>query len=210
MARPPSDLTKFIRALPKNLPVAEVIAKAKAAGHATTEAYVARIRTGGAATAPKKGRSKPASKRAGRKAARPKKAAPAKTVASPEATTTPGTAKSAGVSKSEFIRLHPSLSTAEVIAAGKDQGLTFTSSLVYAVRGKASGDGATGKRTSAAKKPATTKPSAPAPTSKASRPSGSASSVEDLLKAVAAELGLGRAIEILQGERARVRAVFGG
>jgi hypothetical protein len=37
-----------------------------------------------------------------------------------------------------------------------------------------------------------------------------ASSIEDLLKAVAAELGLGMAMEILQGERARVRMVMGG
>jgi hypothetical protein len=39
-------------------------------------------------------------------------------------------------------------------------------------------------------------------------PPGTNTSVEDLLKAAAAELGLGRAIEILQGERARVRAVI--
>jgi hypothetical protein len=36
------------------------------------------------------------------------------------------------------------------------------------------------------------------------------SSAEDLLRAVAAELGLGRAVEILEGERARVRAVLEG
>ncbi len=41
------------------------------------------------------------------------------------------------------------------------------------------------------------------------RPSNSASSVEDLLRAVAAEIGLGRAMEILAGERARVRRVLG-
>jgi hypothetical protein len=34
-------------------------------------------------------------------------------------------------------------------------------------------------------------------------------SVEALLRAVAAEIGLGRAVEILQSERASVRAVFG-
>jgi hypothetical protein len=38
------------------------------------------------------------------------------------------------------------------------------------------------------------------------RPSSSA---ENLLRAVAAELGLGRAVEILQGERARVRGLMG-
>jgi hypothetical protein len=35
------------------------------------------------------------------------------------------------------------------------------------------------------------------------------SSTEDLLRAVAAELGLGHAMEILQRERAQVRAVLG-
>ena len=36
------------------------------------------------------------------------------------------------------------------------------------------------------------------------------SPAEEVPKAVAAELGLGRAMEILEGERARVRAVMGG
>jgi hypothetical protein len=270
MARPPSDLTKFIRSLPKNLSVAEVIAKAKAAGHATSGAYVARVRGGGATAARETGRTKPASKKPGKQAARAQKAAAAKRVTTPTTTTAPGTARSAGVSKSEFIRLHPSLSTAEVIAAGKDQGLTFTANLVYAVRGPKGGKttpktatsraparkgGRTAskadfvrerghlspkeivedakskgvklnasyvynvrgydkalasKQTRAARKSATTTPAVASTAPKASRPSSPASSVEDLLKAVAAELGLGRAIEILQGERARVRAVIGG
>jgi hypothetical protein len=34
------------------------------------------------------------------------------------------------------------------------------------------------------------------------------SSSEDLLRAVAADVGLGRAVEILAGERARVRAIL--
>ena len=36
------------------------------------------------------------------------------------------------------------------------------------------------------------------------------SSAEDLLRAIAAELGLARAVEILAGGRARVMAVFEG
>jgi hypothetical protein len=35
------------------------------------------------------------------------------------------------------------------------------------------------------------------------------SSVEELLRAAAAEIGLARAVEILEGERARVRAMIG-
>jgi hypothetical protein len=42
------------------------------------------------------------------------------------------------------------------------------------------------------------------------RPIATSSSAENLLKAVAAEIGLGPAIEILSGERAKVRAVIGG
>ncbi len=42
------------------------------------------------------------------------------------------------------------------------------------------------------------------------RPIATTSSAEDLFRAVAAEIGLARATEILAGERARVRAVIGG
>jgi hypothetical protein len=37
---PPTALTTFIRSLPKDIPVAEVIAKAKAEGHETSESNV--------------------------------------------------------------------------------------------------------------------------------------------------------------------------
>jgi hypothetical protein len=48
-----------------------------------------------------------------------------------------------------------------------------------------------------------------AATSSAARKSP-ATKVEDLLRAVAAEIGLGRAIELLQADRARVHAVLRG
>jgi len=315
MARPPSPLTTFIRSLPADLPVKDVIAQAKAAGHETSESNVSRVRADMAKATPKKpastSKERALKKAASRRKAASKEAAPKKAPKEPMA---PGTAKSAGVSKSAFIRLHPSLSAAEVIAAGKDQGLTFTSSLVYAVRGAQDGKKTTAKKTapkktsatktgakktstassktappkktatsaktastktatstkpaetkadfvrarahlspkeivedaksqgvkldpsyvygvrgydqvkaskkqSASKKNATTTASKKAtpPTSTSSktttsngtRPTGSASSVEELLRAVAAEIGLGRATEILAGERARVRAVMG-
>jgi len=280
MARPPSPLTKFIRSLPVDLPVKDALVQAKAAGHETSESNVSRVRADMVKATPKKAGSK--------RGASPTKKAASKNVPSPKDTEAQGTAKSAGVSKSEFIRLHPSLTTAEVIAAGKDQGLSFTSSLVYAVRGAKAGKAATKKptpkktpasKTSAARQATASKDAAPSKsefirdlpltlsakdvvaqakaagikfddtyvykirraaekkgagkpvvnkmaskkavaTSKetpapkpvgtnGSRPSGSASSVEDLLRAVAAELGLGRAMEILEGERARVRRVIG-
>jgi hypothetical protein len=193
MARPISALTTLIRALPKDLPVADVIAKAKAAGHETSESNVSRVR--------KMAGSKPASlpRPTAKKAARPSKAASSKPAAGPRKTAAPGTAKSAGVSKSAFIRLHPNLSTADVIAKGKAAGLKFTSSLVYMVRGRAA-HGPPSRAASSA--PVTHGPSA-------SKPAGTAHGAEGLLKAVAAELGLGHAIDILQEERARVRGVIG-
>jgi hypothetical protein len=174
-------------------------------------------------------------------------------------------AKKTALNKSAFIRSQPAaMSTAEVIASGKAQGLKISSSLVYMVRGRA---GAKAPKKAAAKNVAAIV--APKPieskaafvrsrshlspkeivedakgaglkldvgyvynvrgTAKASaktkvmrqaartvrtagavaRPISTSSKAEDLLKALGAELGLGRAIEILAGERARVRAVLG-
>jgi hypothetical protein len=97
------------------------------------------------------------------------------------------------LSKSDFIRAQSAtMSAAEVIAKGKAQGIKIGSSLVYMVRGRTH------------KKARRTGASVPRPITTAS------SSAEDLLRAVAAELGLGKAIEILAGERARVRAVLRG
>jgi hypothetical protein len=122
MARPISKTTKFILALPRNLPAKEVLSKAKAAGLATSESNVHRVRRlhGGA-------------KGAAKSAAKP--------------------------------------------AAGR-----------RSVRATKRG------RVSVATSPA----------------GGSRANAEDLLRAVAAEVGLGHALEVLQGERARVRRVLGG
>ena len=66
------------------------------------------------------------------------------------------------------------------------------------------------KKTASTMKTAVTKPTATASTSKPTTSNGARpSSVEDLLKAAAAELGLGRALEILHAGRARVRRCWG-
>jgi hypothetical protein len=174
-------------------------------------------------------------------------------------------AKKTTLSKSDFIRQHASLSTADVIAKAKAAGLKVSSSLVYMVRGRAGAKKAVAKKTSTATKKATAqtpvtvskadfvrarshlspkeivedaksggvkfdvsyvyrvrgydktagrKKVAAKQTSKPAVASGSGpsitrtSSAEDLLKAVAAEIGLGRAIELLQGERARVHSIL--
>ena len=89
----------------------------------------------------------------------------------------------------------------EVVATGKAQGVKFDDTYVYWARGSAK------KRTSnAATRRATPWRNATA----VPRPITTGSKAEMLLRAVAAEIGLGRAMEILAGERAMVRAVIGG
>ena len=106
-------------------------------------------------------------------------------------------------SKADFVRsVDPRLSAKGVVAKAKAAGIALTDTYVYNVRGAAK----------AAASKAAAKPAAPAkaPVAHAVAKSGvSAGSVESLLKAVAAEIGLGRAFEILVGERARVQAVLG-
>jgi hypothetical protein len=173
------------------------------------------------------------------------------------------TAKKTPISKSDFIRSQPAnLSTAEVVAKGKEAGIKLGRVLVYKVRAKGKP-----KKAGAAKKPIVsatkTSPSTTPPKSKAAfvrdlpastpakdvvnqakaagiklgvsyvynirgaakmaakkrragvrngasvpRPVTPMSSAENLLKALAAEIGLGPAIDILQGERARVRTLL--
>ena len=123
-------------------------------------------------------------------------------------------------SKSDFIRNQPtSLSAAEVVAKAKAAGIKFSSQLVYNVRGGSKA--ANGSRKKAAKIVPSKSPPKVSKAKKARTPRArkapavprsvaTTPSAENLLRAVAAEVGLGRAVEILQGERARVRAVIGG
>jgi hypothetical protein len=204
MARPRSTLTKFILSLPRTLSVKEVIAKAKAKGMKASENNVYRIRR----TFGTKGASAATAKPADSKS---------KPAASPLSKPNPP-------SKSDFIREQPAtLSAAEVVAKAKAAGIKLDSFLVYKVRSRAS---AKGKTKVTAKKIATPPKAAPVkkrlkskaasvPVQKASNgtpPTSAArsSSVEDLLRAVAAEMGLGKAIEILAGERARVQSILKG
>jgi hypothetical protein len=128
---------------------------------------------------------------------------------------TPKAAKTAGIvttaatatstkppkSKSAFIRSLPSSTPAkEVVKQAKALGMKLTESYVYNVRGAA-------KKTAKAKRADAKSPAVRVANGGASRGSTSA---ENLLKAVAADIGLGPAIEILAGERARVAAVIGG
>ncbi len=105
-------------------------------------------------------------------------------------------------SKAAFIRsLREDMPVKEVIAAAKEKGIKIADTYVYRTRRSAKK-----KVTKAAARRATTARTGAA----VPRPSASTSSAETLLKAVAAEIGLGRAMEILAGERARVRALIMG
>jgi hypothetical protein len=124
------------------------------------------------------------------------KKAPAAKSAAPAATTASKT-----TSKAAFVRAHASLSPKEIIAKAKAQGIKLGVSYVYNVRGADK---------MAAKKKRGGKLSAAVATSPALQGHGPSSSVEALLKAVGAELGLAVAIALLHEERARVRAAIGG
>jgi hypothetical protein len=113
----------------------------------------------------------------------------------------PGSAKSPA-SKAAFVRGLPASTPAkDVVKQAKAAGIKLGISYVYNIRGAAKM--AAKKRRAAAKSPAV----GAVANGDGSRVSARA---ENLLKAVAAEIGLGPSIEILQGERARVRAVIGG
>lgn len=122
-----------------------------------------------------------------------------KTASKPAAEKTP--AKKV-MSKADFVRAHANLSPKEIVAKAKEQGFQIGVPYVYNVRAydktsRTKGVGLAARRA---------RRLGPA----VGRPIATTSSAEALLKAVAAEIGLARAIEILQGERARVHAVLRG
>lgn len=126
--------------------------------------------------------------------------APKKTSNKAAAAKTP--AKKA-MSKADFVRAHANLSPKEIVAKAKEQGIKIGVPYVYNVRaydkaGRTKSVGLAARRGGSRIGPAV------------GRPIATNSSAEALLKAVAAEIGLARAIEILQGERARVHAVLRG
>ena len=112
------------------------------------------------------------------------------------APTTPSTSTKPPKSKTAFVRGLPASTPAkEVVKQAKAAGLKLGISYVYNIRGAAK-----------KKRAAATTPTA-RPLAKAGGSSVSASA-ENLLKAVAAELGLGPAIELLHTERARVHSIM--
>lgn len=174
----------FIREQPATMPVAEVVAKGNALGIKFSSQLVYYVR-GLAKKKPTKAVA-PATKPAVKKTPTPSKAAtPTK---SPPTTT-----------KAAFVRARLHLSPKEIVEDAKAAGLELDTSYVYNVRGY-----------DAAKKRATKQPTRARKGVAVPRPVATTSKAQDLLIAVAAEIGLGRAMEILEAERARVRSVIGG
>jgi hypothetical protein len=176
----PLTKSDFIRQQPATLSAAEVVAKAKAQGIEFSPGLVYEVR--------RLGKSK--------KGTAPKKTAAVATKA-PAATN--GAAKKPAQSKAEFVRKFPNLSPNEIFEKANAAGIKLEVGYVYNVRSSAN---AAKKKTTPPKvsKPAfptVVRPSIPVKTA-----------AEDLLKAVAAEIGIGRAVEILSGERARVQAIL--
>jgi hypothetical protein len=118
-------------------------------------------------------------------------------------TTTKGTTTKPVKTKADFVRAHRNLSPKEVVDQAKVDGIKLDVGYVYNVRGS---DKISRKK----KKAATRRTTNASNGASVLRPAAAMSSAEDLLRAIAAEIGLGRAMEILAGERARVRAVIGG
>ncbi len=116
-----------------------------------------------------------------------KKGAAKKSTAKKRAKTVPNrsVSKKPAQTKADFVRKFPNLSPKEVVAKAKLEGVKLDTGYVYNVRGA----------------------------DKLAQPSittASSSKAENLLKAVAAEVGLGRAIQLLEAERARVHSILRG
>jgi hypothetical protein len=108
-------------------------------------------------------------------------------------------------SKAAFIRSLPtSMPAKDVVANAKAAGLTIHLNQVYKVRGRAKATTHT-KVTKLAARRATR----PRKGASVSRPIATMLSAEDLLRALGAEIGLGRAVGILAEERARLRELIG-
>ncbi|HXX66092.1 MAG TPA: hypothetical protein VEK07_02865 [Polyangiaceae bacterium] len=105
-------------------------------------------------------------------------------------------------SKAAFVRARAQLSPKEIVEDAQAAGIKLDVSYVYNVRGAAKAK----SKTKATKQAARTARKA----ASVGQPIATSSKAEDLLRAVAAEVGLARAIEVLLAQRAQVHAVLRG
>jgi hypothetical protein len=183
MATPKSTLSKFILSLPPTLTGAEVVERAKARGMKTSRANVSRVRN--LFRAP------------------PKTSGTGKNAASKTEATKPTVATAKPGSKAEFVRSFPvGTSPKEIVEKAKAAGIRLGTAYVYNVWTR---DKAGTEKKKAVAEPATSKPLS----ANGARPRATTNTdAESLLKAVAAEVGLGRSIALLQSERARVQSIL--
>jgi hypothetical protein len=179
-----SNKSDFIRSQPASLSATDIVAAGKRAGLKISSSlvYVVRGRSG-AARGAKSGAPKRAAGKLPSPAREPAVPAPAAN----------------GASKAAFVRARAHLSPREIVEDAKAAGVALDVGYVYNVRGAAR-----------VKSKVTKQPARVVRAVAEAAPSVTTAKAEDLLKALGAELGLGRAIEILQGERAKVRAVIRG
>lgn len=176
----------FIRTQPATMSAAQVVEKAKAEGIDLRAGLVYEVRRTDKArkTLPSK-QSLPAAKKG---TSRSTSAAPNRADAKARPT----------ASKAAFVRAHANLSPKEIVERAKAENIKLDVGYVYNVRSSNRASQRSARR--APERPITTAPESV----------GATSRVETLLKAVAAEVGLGRAIELLQAERAKISAAIGG
>jgi hypothetical protein len=199
----------FVRGLSSTMPAAAVIERGKAAGIRLSKNYIYRVRTWANAAAKSKARKADGTSAAdGTSPAPPERGRnqrPRRGQHQSERELTAGkggAAQESAGSKAAWVRAHPNLSPKEVVEKAAAAGIKFGVHYVYNVRRHQKSGAGTKRREARA---LVDRKGAAVP-----RPITAASTAESLLKALAAEIGLGQALEILAGERARVRAVIGG
>jgi hypothetical protein len=210
--------TAFVLALPPDLAVAEVVAKAAAAGLTITPNYVSNIRSSARiAAAKKKAAAKP---KAAKKATSTKKAAAKKGAApKPAATTVPTTAAAPALTATEFIKSQPrEISAADVVKAAEKVGLKIDANYVYKVRSRLGAKPAAKAKLEA---PKATKP-APAPKAAQSAPTPKAASTvptapkitgvsnDVAFKKLVVELGVARAEALVVEVKRKLAELFAG
>lgn len=174
----------FIRNQPATMSAAEIVEKAKAQGIDLRAGLVYEVRrTAKARKAPIAKKATAGARRAGSHAT--------------SMIANGGTPKT-GLSKAAFVRQFPNLAPREIVEKAKAERIKLDVGYVYNIRSSSKAGRKVAKR--AAREGSGARGAARSVTP---------SSAENLLRTVAAEIGLGRALEILAGERARFRAVFG-
>lgn len=180
----PQNKSDFIRSQPATMSAAEIVEKAKGQGIEIRAGLVYEVRRTAKA----------------RKASLRRRTTPQKHASGAASAPTNAAAQRNGLSKAAFVRQFPNLPPREIVEKAKAENIKLDVGYVYNIRSTSKGVRKVTRATSAAVSSRSGATSKPAP---------STTPVENLLRTIAAEIGLGRALEILAGERARFRAVLG-